>query len=82
MVRYRTILIQERAKEIQRVQKILEDTNIKLSSVATDINEVSARAILNSLITGKSNPESLAARKVYKESWSVVWKNWAIKLPW
>ena len=60
LVRYRTTLIREKAREIQRVQKILEDTNIKLSSVATDINGVSARAILNSLIAGKTDPESLA----------------------
>lgn len=60
LVRYRTTLIQEKAREIQRVQKILEDTNIKLSSVATDTSGVSARAILNSLIAGRTDPESLA----------------------
>jgi len=60
LVRYRTTLIQEKARETQRVQKILEDTNIKLSSVVTDINGVSAKAILHSLIAGKSDPKSLA----------------------
>ena len=37
LVRYRKTLVQERAAEVNRVQKVLETANIKLSSVATDV---------------------------------------------
>jgi len=60
LVRYRTALIQERAREINRVQKVLEDANIKLSSVATDVMGVSARDMLTQLIQGQTDPQILA----------------------
>jgi transposase len=61
LVRYRTHLIQERTREVNRVHKVLEDANLKLSSVATDIMGVSGRAMLAAIIAGKDDPEALAA---------------------
>ena len=46
LTRYRTSLVQERVLEVNRLQKVLEDSNLKLTSVVTDIMGVSARAIL------------------------------------
>jgi transposase len=60
MTRYRRRLIEERTAEVNRVQKILEDANIKLASVATDIFGVSGRAILNALLDGEMTPEQMA----------------------
>lgn len=60
LVRYRTHLIQERTREVNRVQKVLEDANIKLASVATDVMGVSGRAMLQAIIAGKDDPAALA----------------------
>jgi transposase len=60
VVRYRTHLIAERVREVNRVHKVLEDANLKLSSVATDIMGVSGREMLAALIAGKDDPEALA----------------------
>ena len=60
MTRYRRRLIEERTAEVNRVQKILEDANIKLACVATDIFGVSGRAILDALLEGKMTAEEMA----------------------
>jgi transposase len=60
LTRTRTTLIDERAASVQRLQKVLEDANIKLSSVATDILGVSGRAILEALVAGTTDPTTLA----------------------
>jgi transposase len=60
LVRYRTALIQERSREINRVQKVLEDANLKLSSVASDVMGVSAREMLAQIIQGQADPQVLA----------------------
>lgn len=60
LVRYRTHLIQERTREVNRVQKVLEDANLKLASVATDIMGVSGRSMLQAIIAGKDDPAALA----------------------
>lgn len=60
LTRYRRHLIQERTQEVNRVHKVLEDANVKLSSVATDIMGISGREMLAALIAGKDNPEALA----------------------
>lgn len=60
LVRYRTHLIHERSREVNRVHKVLEDANIKLSSVATDIMGASGREMLAALIAGQDDPEALA----------------------
>lgn len=58
--RYRTKVVQERAREAQRLQKLLEDAGIKLDSVATDIQGVSCRRMIDALIAGERDPEVLA----------------------
>jgi transposase len=60
MTRYRRRLVEEHTAEVNRVQKILEDANIKLACVATDIFGVSGRAILDALLEGKMTPEEMA----------------------
>ena len=60
LTRYRTTLIQERARVVNRVQKVLEGANIKLAAVATDILGVSARAMLEKLVAGATDPAALA----------------------
>lgn len=60
LLRYRTSLVQERAREINRVQKVLEDANVKLSSVATNVLGVSGRQMLEAMVAGKEDPEALA----------------------
>lgn len=60
MTRYRTTLIQERARVVNRVQKLLEGANIKLSSVVTDIMGVSARAMLAEIAAGQTDATRLA----------------------
>jgi len=61
LTRYRTKLVQERAREVHRVQGVLERANIKLASVASDIMGVSGRAMLDALIAGRADPQTMAA---------------------
>ena len=60
LTRYRTGVIEERTRALNRIQKVLEDTNIKLASVVSDILGVSGRAMLEALIGGETDPEVLA----------------------
>ena len=60
LTRYRTRLVQERARIVNRVQKLLEGANIKLSSVASDIMGVSARAMLAEIVAGQTDAEVMA----------------------
>ena len=60
LTRYRTTLVRERADTINRLHKVLEDANIKLAGVATDIMGVSARSMLEALLSGESDPAVLA----------------------
>jgi transposase len=60
LTRYRTSLVRERARTANRLQKVLEDANIKLASVVTDIQGVSAWAMLKEIVAGNTNPEALA----------------------
>jgi transposase len=60
LTRQRTHLIQERASVVNRMQKVLEWANIKLSSVVTDITGVSARAMLQALVEGQTDVNALA----------------------
>lgn len=55
LVRYRRSIIQERYREVARIQKILEGANIKLSSVASNIMGVSGRNMLNSIVEGNKS---------------------------
>jgi transposase len=58
--RLRLDLTEERSRHAQRLEKLLEDALIKLSSVATDILGVSGRAMLEALIAGERDPKALA----------------------
>lgn len=60
LVRYRIQLTQERTREVNRIQKVLEDANLKLGSVASNVLGVSGRAMLESIIAGCENPRALA----------------------
>jgi len=60
LTRTRTTMTRERAKEIQRLEKLLEDAGIKLSSVVSDISGVSGRLMLDALIRGERDPAVLA----------------------
>lgn len=60
LTRYRSSLAADRARLVNRIQKTLEDTNIKLASVATDITGTSGRAILKAMLEGEQNPQKLA----------------------
>jgi transposase len=60
ITRYRRQLIEERSREIQRLQKTLEDANVKLTSVASDVLGVTGRLILDALCAGERDPDRLA----------------------
>ena len=60
LTRYRKALIEDRAREVNRLHKILEDAGIKLATVATDILGVSGRAMLEALVGGATDPGVLA----------------------
>jgi len=60
LTRYRKKLIQQRSSELNRIQKFLEDANIKLSSVVTDINGVSAQDMIHHLIKQDMTPQEMA----------------------
>lgn len=60
LTRHRTTLVQERARTINRMQNVLEDANIKLASVVTDIRGVSARSMLEALIAGERDLSVMA----------------------
>lgn len=60
LTRYRTRLIEGRTEEVNRLQKVLEGANIKLSSVVSDVTGVSGRAILSALLDGQQTPVQMA----------------------
>src|SRR3989441_491666 len=60
LTRHRKVLIQERSRAANRLHKLLQDAGIKLASVATDILGVSARAMLDALVEGTTDPDVLA----------------------
>ncbi|WP_406068768.1 transposase [Micromonospora sp. NBC_01638] len=60
VTRYRVDLIGERNREKNRVEKLLEDAQIKLSVVASDIFGVSGRAMMDAMIAGQRDPKVLA----------------------
>ncbi len=60
LTRARTAITRERSREVQRLEKLLEDAGIKLSAVASDIVGVSGRAMLEALISGDRDPARMA----------------------
>ena len=61
LLRTRKQFVRERSTHTQRIQKTLEDANIKLDSVITDIVGLSGRRMIEALIAGQTDPEALAA---------------------
>jgi transposase len=60
LTRYRIHLVDERARLTNRLQTVLEDANIKLASVVTDVRGLSAREILQRLLEGETDAQALA----------------------
>ena len=60
LTRYRAQLVSEQTRVANRIPKILEDANIKLGAVASDILGKSGRAMLGALVGGQQDPEKLA----------------------
>ena len=60
ITRYRRQLTEERSREVQRLQKLLEDANVKLTSVATHVLGVTGRMIIDALVAGERDPDVLA----------------------
>ena len=61
LLRTRKQFVRERSSHVQRLQKTLEDANIKLDSVISDILGLSGRAMIEALIAGETDPDALAA---------------------
>lgn len=64
LTRYRVRLTEEKAREVNRVQKTLEDTNLKLGDVVSDIMGKASRMILHAIADGETDPGRLAALAV------------------
>jgi transposase len=62
LTRYRSTLVQDRARTLNWLQAVLEDANLKLAAVVTDIYGVSARAMLEAILAGERDVEVLADR--------------------
>ena len=60
LTRYRKVQIQERSREAQRLDKVLQDAGVKLSSVASSILGKSARTMLEAMVSGTTDPAVLA----------------------
>jgi transposase len=60
MTRYRVQQTRERSREVNRLQKVLEDAGVKLTSVLTDVMGVSGRAMVEALVAGTTDPRLLA----------------------
>lgn len=60
LVRYRRSLVEERTREVNRLQKVLEGANIKLGSVASSVVGVSGRMMIEAMINGETDPAKLA----------------------
>jgi transposase len=60
ITRYQVQQVRDRAREVNRLCKVLEDAGIKLTSVATDVLGVSGRAMVEALVTGTTDPHVLA----------------------
>src|SRR6516164_9702556 len=66
LLRTRKQLVREKSSHILRVQKTLEDANIKLDSVVTDVMGMSGRAMIEALVAGESDPAKLARLANYR----------------
>ena len=64
LLRTRKQLVRERTRHTQRIHKTLEDANIKLDAVLSDVLGKSGRAILDAMVAGDSDPERLAGLRI------------------
>ena len=64
ITRYRRQMVESRSREVQRIQKLLEDAGVKLSAVASNTLGVTGRAMLEALIEGERDPDMLAGLAV------------------
>ena len=76
LTRSRTTLEQQRAAVVNRIHKVLEDANVKLGTVATDITGVSGRAILQALIDGQTRSDG-ARRRWRRGACAINWRTCA-----
>jgi transposase len=60
LTRHRTTLVRDKTRVVNRIHKVLEDANVKLTAVASDIMGVSGRAMLEALVRGETDPHVLA----------------------
>jgi transposase len=60
LTRFRTGLVEERTRALNRIQKVLEDANVKLAAVASEVLGVSGRAMLEAIVAGETDPAVLA----------------------
>lgn len=83
LTRYRTSLIQERTRELRRLEKILEDAGIKLTSVTAHTLGVSSRAMIEALIAGERDAQALAdlARARMRAKIRLCSRRWPAGLP-
>ena len=65
LLRTRKQLVREQASHVQRMQKTLEDANLKLASVLTDVMGLSGRAVLDALVAGERDPDRLLCRSMH-----------------
>ncbi|MGK2954338.1 MAG: IS110 family transposase [Solirubrobacterales bacterium] len=61
LTRARSIIVRDRTREVQRLEKFLESSGIKLSSVVTNLTGMSSRSMLDALVAGERDPDVLAA---------------------
>src|SRR3954470_23777053 len=66
LLRTRKQLVREQASHVQRLQKVLEDANLKLGSVLSSVVGTTGQAILEALIAGETNPDRLLALVTYR----------------
>ncbi len=60
LTRHRTQLVEEKTRTSNRIEKVLEDANIKLGSVASEVMGVSSRAMIQALLEGEKDPAQIA----------------------
>src|SRR3954454_8441216 len=60
VVRQRQTLVEDRTRVVNRIQKVLEDANLKLASVVGDLQGISAQAMLRAILAGEADPAVLA----------------------
>ena len=83
LTRYRRHLTEERSREKQRTEKLLEDAMVKLSVVVSDLHGVSSRQIMDALIDGCRDPKALAqlAHGTLRRKISALEKPWTGRTP-